>query len=112
MDRKSIIQIIIIAIIAVIVFLIANQYGGNKNSIPVPIPQTNTQNTAPAPSQSSINPIDTNLGSISGVDLSVLGTEANESGQNSLLDGASDSASLSSGNNLDSMIDSANNPIQ
>jgi hypothetical protein len=112
MNWKSIIQIITIALIAVIVFLVANKYVSKKIIIPIVTPQTNIQNVGSGPSQSSVVPIDTNVGSAAGVDLSILGAEANESGLNSQQDGASDVSSFSSGNDFNSAIDTVNNPVQ
>lgn len=114
MKWKSIIEIIIIALIAVAVFFVVNKYG-SKQIVVIPNSQgTDTQNVNPGPnpSQSSITPIDTNVGSVAGIDLSILGAEANESALNSLQDGASDASSLSSGSDFNSTIDSISNPTQ
>jgi len=107
MKSKYLIGIVIILIAIGVFFVIMNKQ-------PAVTPESNTQNVTnePNPPQSSITPIDTNIGSAAGVDLSALGAEANESGLNSLGDGASDTSSFSSGNDFNSTIDSINNPIQ
>ena len=108
MKSKYLISIIVIALIAISVFF-ALKYSSNKQ--PAVTPESNNQNVNP-PQQPSITPINTNVGSVAGVDLRALGVEANESGLNSLQDGASDATSLSSGATFNSAIDSVNNPIQ
>jgi len=107
MKSKYLIGIVIVLIAIGVFFVIMNKQ-------PAVAPESSTQNVTnePNPPQASITPIDTNVGSATGVDLSALGAEANESGLNSLGDGASDASSLSSGNDLNSAIDSISNPIQ
>ncbi len=104
------IGVIVVLIVAGISFVV--KYSLDKQL--VVFPELNNQNVAKNPSspQPSIKPIDTNLGSVAGVNLGALGIEANESGLNSLQDGSSDASSLSSGTTFDSAIDSAANPIQ
>jgi len=107
MKSKYLIGIVIILIAIGVFFVITNKQ-------PAVTPESSTQNVTNNlyPSQSSITPIDTNVGSVAGIDLSALGAEANESGLNSLGDGSLDVSSLSSGNDFNSALDSVSNPIQ
>lgn len=58
-------------------------------------------------------PINTNVGSVAGVDLSGLASEANQSASLSSQDGSDDAKTISSdGQTINSSIDSVNNPIQ
>ena len=68
--------------------------------------------SAPVPGQAGVTPLNTNLGSVSGVDLSSLGTEANQSASLSSQDGSQDAQTMSGdGQAITSSTDSAQNPL-
>ncbi len=67
----------------------------------------------PADGKMVVTPIDTKVGSVSGVDLSGLASDANQSAALSAQDGVSDLKNISTyGQEINSSTDSINNPIQ
>ncbi len=63
--------------------------------------------------EQNVKPIDTKVGSVAGVDLSGLASDANQTAATSAQDGSSDVKDISaSSQTINSSIDSVNNPIQ
>lgn len=75
-------------------------------------PTGGSQNVNTGGGQTTIQPINTNVGTVSGIDLSLLAAEGNESALNASADGASDTNYFSSSDSFNSAIDSISNPIQ
>ncbi len=88
-----------------------------QTNAPATPPAAPSQENAPVQQQTpqgqaGVTPLNTNLGSVSGVDLSSLGTEANQSASFSAQDGSQDAQTMSgNGQAITSSIDSAQNPL-
>ncbi len=104
--------------IAALAIMIGGGYYLTRPHMNAPVssqmPQANmpTPSSAPTQGQAGVTPINTNIGSVSGINLSSLGTEANQSASLSSQDGSQDAKTMSGdGQAITSSTDSAQNPL-
>ncbi len=124
MNSKIAYALIAVIIIAAAAYLVGHRQSGSQQAAMVPLPQSQTAQTgsqqaqsapttaAPA-GQAAVEPINTNVGSVAGVDLNSLGTEANQSASLAAQEGASNTQAIAGdGTAINSSTDSVTNPAQ